>query len=178
VPPPGYALVFPAVAPNGQPLAGFGDRLLAYLLDSLIVGVASLVFLVPIFLVTVTVIGNNQTWGNGTTTFPNSSVLLAILVAEAAGAVVTVLITYVYQVEMMHRSGQTVGKRVLRIRVICLDPSATLTRGVAAKRWLIGNLVGAVVPLFGWLDGLWQTWDKPYQQCLHDRVARTVVVKE
>jgi hypothetical protein len=27
------------------------------------------------------------------------------------------------------------------------------------------------------VDGLWQLWDKPFQQCLHDKAAGTVVVK-
>ncbi|MEU3454082.1 hypothetical protein ABZ671_10820 [Micromonospora sp. NPDC006766] len=26
-------------------------------------------------------------------------------------------------------------------------------------------------------DGFWQLWDKPWQQCLHDKFAGTVVVK-
>ena len=34
-----------------------------------------------------------------------------------------------------------------------------------------------IVPFFNWIDGLWQLWDKPYQQCLHDKVAQTVVIK-
>jgi len=27
------------------------------------------------------------------------------------------------------------------------------------------------------VDGLWQLWDKPFQQCLHDKAAGTVGVK-
>jgi hypothetical protein len=33
------------------------------------------------------------------------------------------------------------------------------------------------VPGLYYLDGLWQLWDKPYQQCLHDKWPRTGVVK-
>jgi hypothetical protein len=29
----------------------------------------------------------------------------------------------------------------------------------------------------GLLDPLWCLWDKPYRQCLHDKPAKTVVVK-
>ncbi len=52
-----------------------------------------------------------------------------------------------------------------------------LTRGMAAKRYLVENVAGMLVPFLVYLDGLWQLWDKPYQQTLHDKFARTVVVK-
>jgi hypothetical protein len=52
-----------------------------------------------------------------------------------------------------------------------------MTRGVAARRWLANVVAGAIIPFWRWIDGLWQLWDKPYQQCLHDKFARTVVVK-
>ena len=78
---------------------------------------------------------------------------------------------------MMHRSGQTLGKRIMKIRVVPLDPAGSLTRGMAAKRYLVQFPAGMFVPFFSYLDGLWQLWDKPYQQSLHDKFARTVVVK-
>ena len=78
---------------------------------------------------------------------------------------------------MLLRSGQTIGKKALKIRVVPLDPAATLTRGMLAKRYLIEFVVGVVVPFFQYLDGLWQLWDKPYLQTLHDKVAETVVIK-
>lgn len=37
-----------------------------------------------------------------------------------------------------------------------------------------------VIPCCGWIfwlvEVLWCTWDKPYQQCLHNKVGATVVV--
>jgi len=65
----------------------------------------------------------------------------------------------------------------VEIRAIPLPPGAPLTRGAAAKRWGVYQIVGAIVPVFSWVDGLWQLWDKPFQQCLHDKAAGTVVVK-
>jgi hypothetical protein len=62
--------------------------------------------------------------------------------------------------------------------VIPVDPTkAAVSRGGYALRWVIQWMVGAVVPLFTIIDGLWQLWDKPLQQCLHDKAAETVVVK-
>jgi hypothetical protein len=65
----------------------------------------------------------------------------------------------------------------MKIRVVPLTPAATLTRGMAAKRWLVGNVAAIFIPLFSYVDGLWQLWDKPYRQCLHDKFAQTTVVK-
>jgi uncharacterized RDD family membrane protein YckC len=48
---------------------------------------------------------------------------------------------------------------------------------MAAKRYLVENVGGTLVPFLFYLDGLWQLWDKPYQQTLHDKFAQTVVVK-
>jgi uncharacterized RDD family membrane protein YckC len=84
---------------------------------------------------------------------------------------------YVYYVEMMYRSGQTVGKKVMKVRVVPIDPHGTLTRTMAAKRYVVEFIGGIVIPFFSYLDGLWQLWDKPYQQTLHDKYAQTVVVK-
>ena len=79
---------------------------------------------------------------------------------------------------MMFRTGQTIGKKVMKIRIVPIDPTATLTRGAAAKRYLVEFVAGSLVPfLSATLDGFWQLWDKPYQQTLHDKAAKTVVIK-
>ena len=77
---------------------------------------------------------------------------------------------------MMFRGGQTVGKRIMKIRVIPVDPTILLTRKIAFRRYLV-LIAAAVVPGLGLLDGLWQLWDKPYRQCLHDKFAKTLVIK-
>jgi uncharacterized RDD family membrane protein YckC len=100
-----------------------------------------------------------------------------ILLFDLGLFVLLQLAYYVYTVEFMHRSGQTLGKKMLNIRVIPLDPARPLTRGMAAKRYLVQHIAGTLVPFFSYIDGLWQLWDKPYLQTLHDKVAQTVVVK-
>jgi uncharacterized RDD family membrane protein YckC len=176
-PPPGYPMVpRPAMAPNGQPLAGFGDRFVARLLDGLILGAVALVLLIPLFIVVFTQASSLQVDDQGTPPAFGSFVL-TILAIEAAALVLILAATYVYEVEMMYRGGQTVGKRVMKIKIIPLQPGAPLTRGAATRRWLVGQVAASFVPFFNWLDGLWQLWDKPFQQCLHDKAAGTVVVK-
>jgi uncharacterized RDD family membrane protein YckC len=103
--------------------------------------------------------------------------IVTVLLVEGGIFLLAVVLQYVYQVEMMYRSGQTVGKRAMRLRVIPIDPARRLTRGMAATRFLVQFVVGAFVPFFNLFDGLWMLWDKPYLQTLHDKAAETVVIK-
>lgn len=171
------------VAPNGQPLPEFTQRLLAYILDALIVTGVAMVFLIPLYIVWIVAFFD---WANdlgqpGTAppepTDMFTEFLLPIIGVAVAALVITMAITYVYHVEMMFRSGQTVGKRVMKLRVVPLDPTKQLTRADAAKRFLIEWGGGSFIPAFSYLDGLWQLWDKPYRQCLHDKWPKTVVVR-
>ena len=95
------------------------------------------------------------------------------------GLVVFMLgVLYLYHVEYLLRSGgQTLGKKALKLRVVPLDPNAVLNRSMAGKRYLAEFVGGMVIPVFSYVDGLWQLWDKPFRQTLHDKFAQTVVIK-
>lgn len=171
--PPGYRPP-PPVAPNGAQLAGFGERLLAYVIDFAIIGAASGVVTIPAAIWMTKVF--ESSWVTKVSESSTGSIFVLFL-AFAYGQVALVLgIMYVYRVEMMWRTGQTVGKRVKKLRVIPLQPGVRLTRGIAAMRFLI-EIIGWSVPNFIVVDGLWPLWDKPFRQCLHDKLAKTVVVK-
>jgi uncharacterized RDD family membrane protein YckC len=176
---PGFPLP-PPVSPSGQPLAEFSDRFLAALVDYGIYFLVSMALTVPamIFYMTRTLPTLFEMSTQGALAEPDVPATLApLFLLQGALVVVLLALAYVYHVEMMFRSGQTLGKRIMKIRVIPLDPHATLTRGAAAKRYLVQFVAAAFVPGLSYLDGLWQLWDKPYQQCLHDKAARTTVVK-
>lgn len=175
------------LSPAGEPLAEFGDRLVAYLLDRLIIGAASLVLMLPVFVIffrywfdlieRLNASGGDPFNDPASSDFAVWDFMLPFCGMYLLVFAVTLIVSYVYEVEMMFRTGQTVGKRLMKIRVVPLDPARPLTRGMAAKRYLVGWVVGILVPFFNYLDGLWQLWDKPYRQCLHDRFAETTVVK-
>ncbi|GAB3796832.1 RDD family protein [Micromonospora zhanjiangensis] len=170
----------PPVSPAGQPLAGFGDRFLAHLIDSAIFVAVGMVLAVPaVLIVLFTVLPDAvRVDPDGTVPPPDFlDVFLPLLWVELGLFALMIILAYVYYVEMMFRSGQTFGKKTMKLRVVPLDPAETLGRGHAARRYLVQYPASAVVPFLSYLDGLWQLWDKPYQQCLHDKFARTVVVK-
>ncbi|WP_432983920.1 RDD family protein [Dactylosporangium sp. CA-233914] len=163
-------------APNGMPLANFGDRLLAYLIDAAVLVGVALVLAIP------TVIGMFAVFAGAASAAgdnPNAGLLFGLpLLIELGYVVLIVAVQYVYHVEMFGRTGVTWGKRAMKLQIIRTDnPGAPIDRGVLAKRWATQFLAGTVVPFFSYIDGLWQLWDKPYQQCLHDKAASTIVVK-
>ena len=172
VPPPAYRLVLPPLSPGGQRLAEFGDRALAFIIDMLIIGAINLVILIPAYLAMFLVILDPvQTAADPFTVIaPMLGIILAVVV-------LSLLVAYVYEVELMYRTGQTVGKRAMKLRIVPLDPAATLTRQMAFKRFLVQHVATMFLPGLNWVDGLWQLWDKPYRQCLHDKFAETVVIK-
>lgn len=170
----------PPVSPAGQPLASFSDRLLALLIDSAIMAGIGVVLAIPVIIVFVIAIipDSSEIAPDGTLVAPDvfGDFLLPMLLMYVAIFVIAWAVAYVYYVEMMFRTGQTTGKKVMKIKVVPLDPAATLNRGAAVRRFLVQQGSG-LVPGLNYVDGLWQLWDKPYQQCLHDKFARTVVVK-
>jgi uncharacterized RDD family membrane protein YckC len=164
-------------APGGAPLAEFWERLVAYLLDRLIiiavllipVGIGAFILFRRLF--------DQMNVAAQTNTEPDlTGFLLGYLLFIACASALQLLATFCYEVLYQSRTGQTVGKRVMKIRVERVD-GEPLTVAAALRRWLVQDPVALVVPFFGWLDGLWQLWDKPFRQCLHDKVAKTVVVK-
>jgi uncharacterized RDD family membrane protein YckC len=181
--PPAFYPPPPALSPGGAPLADFGSRLLAALIDGAILTGVAMIIVLPVFFIvfftrmTDVINSTDPATGQPDPATVFSGFFLPLLLLELGLIAFTLVIYYFYYVEMLFRSGQTVGKKALKIRIVPLDPSATLTRGMAAKRYLVEFGVSVLVPFFQYLDGLWQLWDKPYQQTLHDKFAQTVVIK-
>ncbi|SDT82812.1 Uncharacterized membrane protein YckC, RDD family [Streptomyces sp. TLI_053] len=140
-----------APVPGSRQLAPIGERLVARLID-----VA--VLIVPTLLV------------------------FAALGASILYYVVAGLLSFGYEAAMLlTQGGQTVGKKVMKLRVVDLGhggkpaENALLTR---AAVYTLPNAVYCIGSLFALVNVLWPLWDKPLQQALHDKAAKTVVVKE
>jgi uncharacterized RDD family membrane protein YckC len=75
--------------------------------------------------------------------------------------------------------GQTIGKRVMGTKVVTADTRAPISGQSACGRAAVYALIPAVPSvgaLFALVNESWLVWD-PRRQCLHDKAARTVVVK-
>ncbi len=78
----------------------------------------------------------------------------------------------------LHRYGQTIGKRICKIKIVRTDGSRVTLGRIIGLRWLpvtamqmipfVGYLVQLIDPLFIFRES---------QQCLHDQIADTIVVK-
>jgi uncharacterized RDD family membrane protein YckC len=180
--PPGYAAAPPygyrplPTSPRGEPLADFGARAGARVIDALILGAFSLVLIIPAYiLIFAVLLGQANAWSPQTG--PGPEFFLTFLGIWAVLFVLLLALQYLYEVEHMLRGGgQTFGKRMMKIRVVPIDPADQLTRRHASLRWLAMVGMSFVGPL-QLIDFLFPLWDKPYQQTLHDKAARTVVVR-
>ncbi|TMM36878.1 MAG: RDD family protein [Actinobacteria bacterium] len=173
-PPAGYR---PApVAPNGAPLADFGQRLLAYVIDTLILSAVLLIPIIVILAVFIPMIIHAT--GNAPAGEVNVGPIIgAYLLTIFVLIVLSFALRYLYLVVyLVGHGGQTIGKRAMKIRVVRLADGGPVDASLATRRWLVEvgcGLIGVVALL----DGLWQLWDQPYRQCLHDKWPQTVVVK-
>lgn len=167
--PPGGWHAPPAPVPSawaGAPLAGWGSRVGATLLDGLIL-------LVPVAVL----IG----------------VGLAIAQGSNAGAAVTIVIGFLayafailfYAPLLMKRpgecNGQTFGKQIVGIRVV-RDNGEAFTMGSAfvrefvVKNLLFGFVGGFFLSIPTLIDWLWPLWDDE-NRALHDMVVSTHVLR-
>ncbi|MEU1749497.1 RDD family protein [Micromonospora arida] len=174
----------PPMSPGGQPLASFADRLLAWMVDTALATAVALALFSPFFVILWLRMFSEitRTSPDGAFVEPDPVIFLVdfylpIVLLQFGLFVVMLGLYWLYHVEYLKRGGQTLGKKVMKLRVVPLDPTRTLNRGMAGRRWVVQYLVGSLVPGGSYLDGFWQLWDKPWQQCLHDKFAETVVVR-
>lgn len=139
------------------PLASRGKRLVARIIDALLIGV-------PIGLIVAAAQVGWDTADSGRTYTEQGVYTVVYLIYEGL---------------MLTHSGQTVGKRLMKIRVAMLSNGAVPQGSPGWVRAMVYQLP-ALVPCLGFLfwlvNVLFCTWDKPFQQCLHDKAAKTVVV--
>ena len=166
-PPPG-----PAV---GIVYAGFGARLVAYIIDAIILGIIS-------GIVTGILLGTSLA-ASGTVGYTSL----------AGTAVVTLVLSAGYFVYTWTRMRATPGDRMLGLTVLNAADGAPLTTNQATLRWLLlagpgalgglagydvgaGTLIGLLVFLW-YLYLAWTTYSDPRRQGFHDRYVQSVVVR-
>ena len=100
--------------------------------------------------------------------------ILGAIVGSSAGQGLGILIALGYFTYFEGGpSGQTVGKRVLKIRVIDFQTGGEIGYVRGFIRW-IGRYLSAIVILLGYL---WMLWDKE-KQTWHDKLSGAVVVPQ
>lgn len=127
--------------------AGFFPRLVAYIIDAVI--------LVVIYVVLGLVFG----------------LVLGADTGSLLGSLVGAIVGIVYIVYFWTTTGQTPGKKMMGLKVVTMD-GGMLTTGGAITR-LVGYAISSAVFELGFL---WILFDKD-KQGWHDKIAKTYVVK-
>ena len=179
-PAPGYAGGRPMhpgsigyVEQNFGRVADFGPRLLGNLID---VGL-TLLGLIPTFIgigVLIAAAPTNVTYdefGNGTATGGDAGLAVVGGLLIALGALVSFAIWLWNRVFRMGRTGQSVGKQVIGLRL--LDEKTG--RPIGAWMCFLRDLVSGIVNQVFYLAYLWMLWD-PDKQTLGDKAVHSTVV--
>ncbi|MEU5654769.1 RDD family protein [Streptomyces sp. NPDC047737] len=176
-PPPGQGPYGGGPYGGADPLAGMpplaepGRRILARLIDFLIISIPLYLISLPFGgAVDVTSDDGNDDFGTAVGNTYSGHQLVWSLIG---------LVVYVaYDTYFTHKDGRTPGKRLLKMRVAMLndgsvpDTSSSLMRAVVL--WLPALLC---CPCLWWLINIVLMFtDKPYRQGLQDKAGKTVVV--
>jgi uncharacterized RDD family membrane protein YckC len=161
---------FKAPEPSAS-LAGRGSRLGAYLLDQLI----ALVLILPGLWKLLQPFMKDLEAGNA----PTPEELLANIAPALPLLIIPLLAFVIVQVVMLVKNGQTIGKRMLGIRIVKLDGSNPGFTNVIIMRGILPGLIGGIPmvgPVFSLIDVL--LIFREDHRCVHDMLAGTIVVED
>jgi uncharacterized RDD family membrane protein YckC len=174
------------VRPHGYALAGLGPRLMARLLDILAVFLLNVVVngyfayewakeFAPIYRATMDQMAAGGSAFDVQPTSRMEGLLWAMLITAT-------LLWLAYEAPAIAGSGQTLGKRIMRIKVVAVENTEPLGFGRAFGRWARLGLwtpawgcvgFGFVIQL---IDSASPLFDPVLRQAFHDKTARTVVI--
>ena len=179
----------PATTPDGVPLAGWWQRVLAFVIDSIVIGIVAAIVSIPWLR---EVYDSYRVWideafrtaDTGGTIDPGS------LQGDVAGPLaiigaINLALGFAYHVGFLMWKQATPGKLVLGLRVRRRDEPGPMPLSTVLLRWvgqfgigIIGlvPVVGTIGSLYSLLDSLWPLWDDK-KQALHDKLGKTNVVR-
>jgi uncharacterized RDD family membrane protein YckC len=158
----------------------------ARFVDSILFGVAYAILSAVLF----GLFGPSISWDPGTGIRTTGSYFLPVLLSW----VISGLLYAAYDFVMHSRNGQTLGKTIMKIRLVGLHgrplsqeallkrsaayPGIFAIAGVIPAFGLFGSSLGSLlVVAISVVDGLLVITDQPLHQSLHDRFADTIVIK-
>jgi uncharacterized RDD family membrane protein YckC len=178
------AYAFPTEArPHGLALAGLGQRLVARILD--IIAVLLLNVVVNGWFAYQWVLEFSPMWRaameNPTGARPEASERLQYLMLTIL--FIATALWLAYEVPAIGGTGQTLGKRIMHIKVVRVENLDPIGYGRAFRRWArLGMWTTlwwcyGIGLLFQLIDSASVLFDRTMRQALHDKTAHTVVVE-
>jgi uncharacterized RDD family membrane protein YckC len=154
-------------------LAGWWSRVGAFIIDALVIGVVAAIVII---LITAAAGGVGFLGGDAT---GYGGIVVGLLFSTLIATGVALLYAPVY---MARTDGQTLGKQLMRIRVVRpkgqpVDFLWSVLREVVVKTLLFGGILSSFTFGLAWLlDCLWPLWDDE-NRALHDLVVDSRVVQ-
>lgn len=150
---PGYGSPGAGPVPGMPPLGSWPNRILARLIDYLLVQAVAILIVLPF-----ASIGGRS--------------------GSASSFWLACGLWLIYEGLMVSRDGQTLGKKAMKVRVAMLIDGNVPTQSAAWTRSAVFILPAVICCAMLWwlIDGIFGVFDKPYRQCVHDKAAKTVVV--
>ncbi|MFJ4415809.1 RDD family protein [Streptomyces sp. NPDC088925] len=156
--------------------AGLGRRLLARIVDSLLLGALTGAAVVPLAgraadhvqakVDAAKLSGETvEVWLVDTTT-------VSCLLASVG---VLLVLGLLYEALPTARFGRTLGKKLLGLRVRDIEEHEPPGFAAALRRWLVYAVPGLLG--IGVVGVLWACFDRPWRQCWHDKAAHTFVAR-
>lgn len=139
-----------------------GTRLVAAILDGLIAFAMIYLPALIVFIATGSFADPDQP--------PDDAVLAIAGTLALVGAIVWIWLTIMF----VARNGQTIAKRMLGIKVVRSDGSKASLGRIFWLRNVVNGLL-SVIPLYQLIDYLFIFSEQ--RQCLHDKIADTIVVR-
>lgn len=167
----------PRSAPGS--LAERGSRLLAATLDELILLAVSLPMIIGAMPAMVALVGGAVGGEADVESLDTMSVLRAMVGGPGTTITVLALIAWcIITAWLVATNGQSIGKRLVGIKVVRTDGS----RASFARIFLLRNVVNGLPNLLPYVGWLYQLIDplliyQESRQCLHDKIADTIVVR-
>jgi uncharacterized RDD family membrane protein YckC len=156
--------------------AGLGRRLLARLVDTLVLGAliggASYPFVTAALEhIDAKIEAAKQSGVTVQVWLVDSTTSVQFGIALAAFFVLGLL----YEALPTAKWGRTLGKKLCGIHVRDIEAHEPPTFGKALRRWLLYTVLGVLA--VGVLNVLWCLFDRPWRQCWHDKAAGTFVAR-
>lgn len=174
--PPGYAAptAYRVGSPWG-PLAGWGTRVAAYLIDGLVQLIGVVPYIVGVVLFVVGAPDSGGYDGRYSDYAPpkegNTGLMVAGGLLVLAGLALMIGLQIWNRAFRQGRTGQSIGKKVMGVRLVDEGTGQPIGAGMAFVRDLAHALDG-----FAYVGYLWPLWDDK-RQTFADKILSTVVVE-
>ncbi|MGW2812826.1 RDD family protein [Streptomyces sp. NPDC001415] len=156
--------------------AGLGRRLVARLVDTVLLGGAVAGLAVPL----VPQVTDHIQEKIDAAKLSGRTVTVYLLDGTTAGFLGIVLGAFLvlgllYEALPTAKWGRTLGKKLCGVQVRGIESYEPPTFGQAVRRWLVYGVLGLLA--VGVVNVAWCLFDRPWRQCWHDKAARTFVAQ-